>query len=82
VWLEDTTTSGAVVTGLDALQHNVVLLPKPFRRLAAYFRLGDSSLERPEAVGHLVVSGDPCRLSMRFRVTESSRFDRAVGRAT
>jgi endonuclease YncB( thermonuclease family) len=44
VWPRDTTTSGARVTGLASLENDVVLLPKLFRRLADYLRLGDTSL--------------------------------------
>ncbi len=44
VWAEDLTTSGADVTGLDALENDIVIVPKLFRRLVDYLRLGDNSM--------------------------------------
>jgi hypothetical protein len=42
--LEDRSTSGADVNGLDSLENDVVIVPKLFRRLVDYLRLGDPSL--------------------------------------
>jgi endonuclease YncB( thermonuclease family) len=44
IWPDDQTTTGAAITGLDDLENTVVILPKLFRRLVDYLRLGDSSL--------------------------------------
>ena len=44
VWASDTTTTGADVTGLDALENDIVIVPKLFRRLVDYLHLGDPSL--------------------------------------
>ncbi|PSJ30498.1 nuclease [Streptosporangium nondiastaticum] len=44
LWPEDVTTSGAKVTGMSSLTEDVVILPKLFRRLVDYLRLGDTSL--------------------------------------
>lgn len=40
VWARDATTGGATVTTLDALEDQVVILPKVFRRLIDYLALG------------------------------------------
>ena len=40
VWAEDATTSGATITSLQALDDQLVLLPKLFRRLVDYLALG------------------------------------------
>jgi endonuclease YncB( thermonuclease family) len=45
VWAQDATTSGATVTGIESLSDDVVIVPKLFRRLVEYLRLGDPSLE-------------------------------------
>jgi endonuclease YncB( thermonuclease family) len=44
VWASDATTSGFDVTGLDALQDDIVIVPKLFRRLVDYLHLGDDSM--------------------------------------
>ena len=44
VWPSDQTTTGAEVTGLAALEDDIVIVPKLFRRLVDYLRLGDDSL--------------------------------------
>jgi hypothetical protein len=44
VWASDATTAGFDVTGLDALQNDIVIVPKLFRRLVDYLHLGDSSM--------------------------------------
>ena len=44
VWASDQTTTGADVTGLDALEDDIVIVPKLFRRLVDYLRLGDDSM--------------------------------------
>jgi hypothetical protein len=44
VWPEDKTTAGFDVTGLDALEDDVVIVPKLFRRLVDYLHLGDASM--------------------------------------
>jgi endonuclease YncB( thermonuclease family) len=44
LWLSDTTTSGAKITGLPSITDDVVLLPKLFRRLVDYLPLGNSSM--------------------------------------
>jgi hypothetical protein len=44
VWASDQTTAGANVTGLDALEDDIVIVPKLFRRLVDYLRLGDDSM--------------------------------------
>jgi endonuclease YncB( thermonuclease family) len=40
VWEDDATTSGATITSLDALNEQLVILPKLFRRLVDYLALG------------------------------------------
>jgi Staphylococcal nuclease homologue len=40
VWADDATTSGAAITSLEALNDQVVILPKLFRRLVDYLALG------------------------------------------
>jgi hypothetical protein len=40
VWEGDATTSGAVITSLEALNEQLVILPKLFRRLVDYLALG------------------------------------------
>jgi hypothetical protein len=55
VWASDATTSGADVTGLAALQNDIVIVPKLFRRLVDYLHLGDDSMARFPAF--LVPSG-------------------------
>jgi endonuclease YncB( thermonuclease family) len=47
VWAADATTSGATITTLAALDDQVVILPKLFRRLIDYFALGagDTTLD-------------------------------------
>jgi endonuclease YncB( thermonuclease family) len=40
VWEDDATTSGATITSLDALNDQLVILPKLFRRLIDYLALG------------------------------------------
>ena len=44
VWASDSTTTGFDVTGLDALQNDVVIVPKLFRRLVEYLHFGDNSI--------------------------------------
>jgi hypothetical protein len=46
VWEDDATTSGATITSLEALDDQLVILPKLFRRLVDYLALdaGDISL--------------------------------------
>jgi endonuclease YncB( thermonuclease family) len=44
VWAGDETTSGFAVTGLDALENDIVILPKLFRRLVDYLHLGNDSM--------------------------------------
>ena len=44
VWASDRTTAGANVTGLNALEDDIVIVPKLFRRLVDYLRLGDDSM--------------------------------------
>jgi hypothetical protein len=44
VWPSHETTTGFDVTGLDALQDDIVILPKLFRRLVDYLHLGDDSM--------------------------------------
>ena len=44
VWASDETTSGADITGLDALQNDIVIVPKLFRRLVDYLHVGDASM--------------------------------------
>jgi endonuclease YncB( thermonuclease family) len=44
VWASDATTTGADVTGLDALRDDIVIVPKLFRRLVDYLHLGDTSM--------------------------------------
>ncbi|MFE3203792.1 nuclease [Embleya sp. NPDC055664] len=45
LWPRDATTSGAEITGIPSITDDVVILPKLFRRLDDYLRLGDPSLE-------------------------------------
>jgi endonuclease YncB( thermonuclease family) len=40
VWEDDATTSGATITSLEALNEQLVILPKLFRRLVDYLALG------------------------------------------
>ncbi|MEV0174628.1 thermonuclease family protein [Streptomyces sp. NPDC050803] len=40
LWPSDTTLTGAKITGLDSLTDDVLVLPKLFRRLVDYLRLG------------------------------------------
>jgi endonuclease YncB( thermonuclease family) len=40
VWADDATTSGATITSLEALDDQLVILPKLFRRLVDYLALG------------------------------------------
>jgi endonuclease YncB( thermonuclease family) len=40
VWEDDATTSGATITSLEALDDQLVILPKLFRRLVDYLALG------------------------------------------
>ncbi|MFF4492247.1 thermonuclease family protein [Streptomyces sp. NPDC001544] len=44
LWPQDVTTKGAKITGMTSVTDQVVVLPKLFRRLVDYLRLGDSSL--------------------------------------
>ncbi|MFI7296108.1 thermonuclease family protein [Streptomyces sp. NPDC050121] len=44
LWPQDVTTKGAKVTGMTSITDQVVILPKLFRRLVDYLRLGDPSL--------------------------------------
>ena len=44
VWASDATTTGADVTGLTALEDDIVIVPKLFRRLVDYLHLGDNSM--------------------------------------
>ena len=44
VWPSDKTTAGFDVTGLDALQDDIVIVPKLFRRLVDYLHLGGDSM--------------------------------------
>ena len=44
VWASDQTTTGAEVTGINALEDDIVIVPKLFRRLVDYLRLGDDSM--------------------------------------
>jgi endonuclease YncB( thermonuclease family) len=44
VWASDSTTTGFDVTGPDALQNDIVIVPKLFRRLVEYLHLGDDSM--------------------------------------
>jgi endonuclease YncB( thermonuclease family) len=44
VWAQDTTTSGATIASLEALNDQLVLLPKLFRRLIDYLALGAGSI--------------------------------------
>jgi hypothetical protein len=44
VWASDATTSGFDVTGLAALEDDIVIVPKLFRRLVDYLRLVDDSM--------------------------------------
>ena len=47
MWKDDATTNGATVTSLEALNEQLVILPKLFRRLVDYLALGagDNSLD-------------------------------------
>jgi sugar/nucleoside kinase (ribokinase family) len=40
VWKDDATTSGATIASLEALDDQLVILPKLFRRLVDYLALG------------------------------------------
>ncbi len=42
--LGDVTLTGAKITGMSSITHDVVILPKLFRRLKEYLSLGDTSL--------------------------------------
>ncbi|MGZ9932514.1 nuclease [Streptomyces sp. NC-S4] len=44
VWAEDSTVSGATVTGMSSITEHEVILPKLFRRLVDYLYLGDNDL--------------------------------------
>ncbi|MEU3782870.1 thermonuclease family protein [Streptomyces sp900129855] len=44
LWPQDVTTKGAKVNGMTSITDQVVILPKLFRRLVDYLRLGDPSL--------------------------------------
>ncbi|WBO68813.1 hypothetical protein [Streptomyces camelliae] len=44
LWPQDVTTKGAKVTGMTSITDQVVILPRLFRRLVDYLRLGDTSL--------------------------------------
>jgi endonuclease YncB( thermonuclease family) len=44
VWADDATTSGATITSLEALDDQLVILPKLFRRLIDYLALGAGSI--------------------------------------
>jgi uncharacterized protein (DUF952 family) len=44
VWAEDATTSGAAVTSLEALNDELVIMPKLFRRLVDFLALGDGDI--------------------------------------
>jgi len=44
IWASDVSTTGFDVTGLDVLEDNIVIVPKLFRRLVDYLRLGDESM--------------------------------------
>lgn len=44
LWPSDVTTTGAKVTGLSSITDDVVILPKLFRRLSDYLKLGEPSL--------------------------------------
>lgn len=44
LWPSDVTTTGAKITGLSSLTDDMVILPKLFRRLVDYLKLGNGSL--------------------------------------
>jgi hypothetical protein len=43
-WASDESTTSAAVTGLTALEDDIVIVPKLFRRLVDYLHLGDDSM--------------------------------------
>ena len=56
VWEDDATTRGATITSLEALNDQLVILPKLFRRLIDYLALGAGDIgpaatRRPPGTG-------------------------------
>jgi len=58
VWADDATTSGAKITGLDALTDRLVILPKLFRRLIDYLALGAGSTSLDGFIDFLAARDD------------------------
>jgi endonuclease YncB( thermonuclease family) len=58
VWADDATTSGATITSLEALDDQLVLLPKLFRRLIDYLALGAGSVALDGFLGFLASRDD------------------------
>ncbi len=58
IWDADATTTGAEVTGLAALDDELVILPKLFRRLVDYLALGAGSISLAGFVAFLAARDD------------------------
>jgi hypothetical protein len=58
VWEDDATTSGATITRLDALNDQLVILPKLFRRLVDFLALGAGDISLAGFMGFLASRDD------------------------
>ena len=59
VWASDATTTGFDVTGLDALQDDIVIVPKLFRRLVDYLAINDRDVSLAGFPAYLEQRQDP-----------------------
>lgn len=58
VWADDATTTGATITSMTDLTHDIVMLPKLFRRLIDYLALGAGDVSLDGFVDYLATRDD------------------------
>jgi endonuclease YncB( thermonuclease family) len=81
VWEDDATTSGATITSLDALNEQLVILPKLFRRLVDYLALGAGDISLAGFLAFLASRDDRLFVISEAHATGLDNITRVEGQS-
>jgi uncharacterized protein (DUF952 family) len=79
VWEDDATTSGATITSLEALNDQLVILPKLFRRLVDYLALGAGDISLAGFLAFLASRDDRLFVISQAHATGLDNITRVEG---
>jgi endonuclease YncB( thermonuclease family) len=81
VWADDATTSGATIASLEALDDQLVILPKLFRRLVDYLALGDGDISLAGFLAFLASRDDRLFVISEAHATGLDNITRVEGQS-